>query len=328
MGKPLVAPTLRTPGICFKRSIKLEKKIAWLALAFGSSNHGSETSMVTILSTRNPGFTSSTFIKLRPSKPAPTTSTRVMAICAATMARPMRWLPCDPAWPRPPSARPSRKSPEVARAAVNTPSPAATAVESNSANRSTGILTADAVQPRQILRRKRNQSRHAPVGAQYAEAAADQRKQQRFGEELTDQPAARGAERVANGQLTLPCRGLRQQQVRDVRARDQQQKTDRAEQDQQRSASLPGDRFLQRHDNSVFKEIVALLAGSLVNALRERADVSIGLLDAYAVAQPSDRVIVVGSPAGIFAFQIGGQPQIGVRRKTKFGRQHADHGKY
>jgi len=41
---------------------------------------------VTILSTRNPGFTSSTFIKLRPSNPAPTTRTKVIAICAATIA--------------------------------------------------------------------------------------------------------------------------------------------------------------------------------------------------------------------------------------------------
>ena len=32
-GRPLVAPTLRTPGICLSRSIRREKKIAWPALA-------------------------------------------------------------------------------------------------------------------------------------------------------------------------------------------------------------------------------------------------------------------------------------------------------
>ena len=96
--------------------------------------------MVMILSTRKPGFTSSTFSRLRPSSPAPTTSTKVMAICAATIERPTRWLPCEPACPRPPSSRPLRRSPEVARAAVNAPRPAATAVESKNAKTSTGIL--------------------------------------------------------------------------------------------------------------------------------------------------------------------------------------------
>ena len=95
---------------------------------------------MTILSTRNPGFTSSTFIRLRPSNAAPTTRTNVIAICAATITRPARWLPWEPACPRPPSSRPLRRSPEVARAAVNAPRPAATAVESSNANTSTGIL--------------------------------------------------------------------------------------------------------------------------------------------------------------------------------------------
>ena len=97
IGRPLVAPTLRTPGICLSRSIRFEKKTAWPALTLGSLTHGSETSIVTMLSTRNPGFTSSTFIRLRPNNPAPTTRTNVIAICAATMTRPTRWLPCEPA---------------------------------------------------------------------------------------------------------------------------------------------------------------------------------------------------------------------------------------
>src|SRR5882757_4341643 len=78
--------------------------------------------MVTILSTRNPGFTSSTFFRLRPNSPA-------------TITRPTRWLPCEPACPRPPSSRPFRTSPEVARAAVKPPRPVATAAESTNANK-------------------------------------------------------------------------------------------------------------------------------------------------------------------------------------------------
>src|SRR5438552_2686179 len=59
---------------------------------------------------------------------------------AAKITRPTLWLPWEPACPRPPSSRPLRRSPEVARAAVNAPRPAATAVESSNANTSTGIL--------------------------------------------------------------------------------------------------------------------------------------------------------------------------------------------
>ncbi len=82
MGITLAAPTFRTPGICFNRSIRFEKKAASFALAFASVQfaQGRDTSIVTTLSTRNPGFTSSTFIKLRPSNPAPTTRTSVIAI--------------------------------------------------------------------------------------------------------------------------------------------------------------------------------------------------------------------------------------------------------
>src|SRR5271157_911036 len=146
--------------------------------------HGSETSIATILSTRNPGFTSRTFIKLRPSKPAPITSTNVMAICAATIARPTRWLPCDPACPRPPSTRPFIKSPRVARAAVNAPSPAATAAQSKNAKSSTGTLTETQSSSRQVFRSQGHQSGDAQQRGEHSKNPADQREQKCFGQEL------------------------------------------------------------------------------------------------------------------------------------------------
>ena len=184
----------------------------------------------------------------------------------------------------------------------------------------------DAVQPRQICRRQRNQSRHAPERSQYAKAAAGQRKQECFGQELTDQPSARRTERAANGELALSHRRLRQQQIRHVRARHQQQESHGAEQDQQRRASLARDRVLQRDDHSILEEIVALLARRIVNAPGYRADVSIRLLDGHAVAEAPDRAVVVRRPAWVLAVQIGRQPQIHVCRETKSGREHADDG--
>ena len=148
----------------------------------------------------------------------------------------------------------------------------------------------------------------------------------RFGQELTDQPSARRAERAANGELALSRRRLRQQQVRHVRARHQQQESHRAEQDQQRRASLARDRVLQRDDDSVLEEVIALLARRVVNAPGDRADVSIRLLDRHTVAEAPDRGVVVRRPARVLAVQIGRQPQIHVRREAESGREHADHG--
>jgi putative hemolysin len=52
--------------------------------------------------------------------------------------------------------------------------------------------------------------------------AAGQRKQHALGQKLTDQPALARAERGADGQLALDLQQACQQQIRDVRARDQQ----------------------------------------------------------------------------------------------------------
>jgi hypothetical protein len=63
-----------------------------------------------------------------------------------------------------------------------------------------------------------------------------------FGQGLTDQPSAPCTERAAHGELALSDRRVCQQQVRDVRPRDQQQKSHRAEQDRQGRARPARDR--------------------------------------------------------------------------------------
>ncbi len=102
----------------------------------------------------------------------------------------------------------------------------------------------DAIQPRQIRRRQREESRHASERSQHAQAAAHQREQKRLGQELTDQPSARRAKRASHGELALSDGKLRQQGIRHVRARDQQQEPHRPQQDQQRRAGLTCDRGL------------------------------------------------------------------------------------
>jgi len=221
IGRPLVAPTLRTPGICLSRSIRFEKNIPCPAFALGSSTHGSETSIVTILSTRNPGFTSSTFIRLRPTEQSRSYYENQCDRNLRHHDYPANgWLPCEPACPRAPSRGPRAGPPESrACGGVNAPRPAAIAVEREEREHKHWNTDRDAFQPRQICRRQRNQSRYATERSQYSKAAAAERKQECFGKELTDQPPSRRTERAANGELTLSHRRLCQQQIRHVRAR-------------------------------------------------------------------------------------------------------------
>ena len=58
------------------------------------------------------------------------------------------------------------------------------------------------------------------------------RQQDALGEELAYQPRASGAERGANRELALAGNGAREQQVRDVRARQQQHDRDRGQRDE------------------------------------------------------------------------------------------------
>ena len=69
---------------------------------------------------------------------------------------------------------------------------------------------------------------------EHAEDAADSRQEQALGEQLPDEADPLGAERRADRHLAHAADGPRQHQVGDVRARDEQQAADRAEEHEQR----------------------------------------------------------------------------------------------
>ena len=74
--------------------------------------------------------------------------------------------------------------------------------------------------------------------------AAGDRQQHAFGHELPEQPAAAGAKRRAHRELAVTCLGARQQQVREVRAGDQQHEADRGLQHPDRAAGAAEDLLL------------------------------------------------------------------------------------
>jgi len=79
-----------------------------------------------------------------------------------------------------------------------------------------------------------------------SERAGEHRQHQALGEGLTDQPAARGAQRAPHRDFLAPGHRPVEKQVRHVGAGDEEQKADGAEQDEQRRADFAGHRILQR----------------------------------------------------------------------------------
>ena len=217
---------------------------------------------------------------------------RVIAICAATIARPTRWL--RPASP-PVHARLPRGlllgSPDVARIAVNAPRPAATAVERRNANASTGTLSATLSSRGRLAGASAISSGHAEQRSHHAEAPPTSESSDGLREELT-RSAAR-ARRPARREWRAPALvadAWASSRLATFAHATSSRKPDRPQ--QQRAAPgerLAGDRILERHHQSVLEEIVALLARRVVNAPRDRADVLVRLPDRYAVAKARDR---------------------------------------
>ena len=117
---------------------------------------------------------------------------------------------------------------------------------------------------------------------------------------------------------------MREQKVGDIRAGYEQQKSHSAEKDQERGPRIVRDGFMQRHDGCVFQQVVSLFIGRVVDAARDRADLGIRLLRSYAVSQPPDAAVIVGSAAGILALSVGGSPHARFRWELEGFGKNAD----
>jgi hypothetical protein len=80
-----------------------------------------------------------------------------------------------------------------------------------------------------------------------ASGSAQRRQDQAFGEHLSDQARAAGAERLSHGELARPADTARQQQVRDVCAGDDEEERRRAKKKRQHVAEAPNQVLAQRH---------------------------------------------------------------------------------
>src|SRR5207302_692483 len=107
-------------------------------------------------------------------------------------------------------------------------------------------------------------------------------------EQLPDDASAGGAERRADGELAAPAYAAREQQVRDVGARDEQHGADGAEQYREREPVLPDDPLLQRqHANQARRVRLGEFARE---PFADRAELGAGLFGRRAGREPRDRV--------------------------------------
>ena len=160
-----------------------------------------------------------------------------------------------------------------------------------------------------------------------ADKAADEGEQHAFDEQLPDHLQARGAYREADPDLPGAIGGSRQQQVRHIRAGNQQHEDDRAHQRPEHGANgaavdraEPVD---ERRQPFIFFGIVALKLGA------NRRHFRLCLLEGHAICQPAehnvvvDRTVPLGNALQPLCLR---QPKLGVERKLHDFGHHADDG--
>ena len=86
------------------------------------------------------------------------------------------------------------------------------------------------------------------VREQNAEPGAGKRQQQRFSQQLANDPYPAGADRGSHREFVLSGGGSREKQNRDVGAADQQQQGNRTEQQVERSAKIVHKLFVETDD--------------------------------------------------------------------------------
>jgi len=111
-----------------------------------------------------------------------------------------------------------------------------------------GQADTDGVDARKIVREPDLQRLRAPPGEQHAQRTAGEGEEEVFHEEAQSQPARRGAECGADGDVPPAARGARELEIGDVGAGDQQHERHGAEQQPERGARLTRELFLQRHE--------------------------------------------------------------------------------
>ena len=263
-------------------------------------------------------------------KPEPTSSTNASATSAITA--PSRSQRPD----EPPTRRPLERSTSITSGrdafhAGSTPKISAAANDASARKREHRAVERHRGGARQALGRQLNQRVDAELREQQAGRAADRREHDALGDQLANDAPAVAADRRAHRQLALARRGAHQQQVRDVRAGDQQHEHHRAHQRDQLRPHVGDQVVVHRLDAEV--RVRGLLdRESRAQVGRQAIELRLRLLEAHAGLQLGDDAQEhVVARAGLVVdavgdHDVGTRIDVGARRKQQLEprRQHAD----
>ena len=241
----VAVPTCVTPGSDCKLALDRVERLR-LPLDANSRSSSGITLKVTIDSVRSPRSTRAMFARLCVNNAASTSSSIDNAICDVASAkrnRP-RFLPPNARALPPCSARTGSVATSFDIGNSANTSVASTAIAKAAATARGSKLDAAGAQARRLQRVDRSQ--HAERDGQ-ARDGREAREQQRFDGQERDEPAPRGTERRAHGDLADSRRAAREHQVREIHAADQQDRRGRREENRERRpAPVRGSRLWPR----------------------------------------------------------------------------------
>ena len=203
--------------------------------------------MVSTRGARSPASTAISRSKLRMSRPAPARSTKASATLETTSVACSRCRRAPEVLRDPPSRSSSVRSRRSLAASGSRPKTTAVSADSANVNRTTRASSVTSETPGRLRAITAGIARTAAYPRNRPSAPPVAVEQESFDEQHLEQAAASGADRRAHGHLALARDGAAQDEVRDVRTRDEQHEADRAEQEQQRPLHLAGDLLGERH---------------------------------------------------------------------------------
>ena len=184
---------------------------------------------------------------------------------------------------------------------------------------------------RQRARKRRRATAQQPRSKRQARGTGQQRNQQAFGEQLTDEPSAAGAERQAHRNLAVPRRGPRQHHVGHVGTRRDEDQAKRRKHRCEHGGHLQR----QRVGRCAFADVGTDVVGATHDTSHERGQPGLGLRRRRPRLQSRDDLdglrLLDASQSGIQQLRVGdeGNPHVARRiaQPRELRAQNPEHGK-
>jgi hypothetical protein len=150
------------------------------------------------------------------------------------------------------------------------------------------------VDPQDVGGAEHRDGPHGTRGERQRRCAREAREQRAFDEQLPDKPPSAGAKRAPHGHLLGARRATRQEQVRDVDARDEQHDQDRGGEETYGSAHIADEVLAQRQDVHAASTIRSRLFD--LNLRGHGVELGTGSFERRAWRKASDHLPVAARP--------------------------------